>query len=104
MPCQYNGTFVMPHNYRNIGDSINWSIDPRGGLREEDGDSERPIGKNSLIAELAKRAFIKRGKSAKESQFKACELLALLPACPKTTKTVDEIVLEGMSVIELWDS
>jgi hypothetical protein len=94
----------MSNNYRDTGDAINWSIDPRGSLRQEDGDSERPIGKNSLIAELAKRAFIKRGKSAKESQFKACELLALLPACPKTTKTVDEIILDGMNVIELWDS
>jgi hypothetical protein len=90
----------MPHNYRNIGDSINWSIDPRGSLRQEDGDSERPIGKDCVSSELAKRAFV-AGCKSKDSKFRACELLALLPTCPKTTKTVDEIVLEGMSIIEL---
>jgi hypothetical protein len=94
----------MSNNYNPSRDHASWNDVASSRVHQEVGDSERPIGKNSLIAELAKRAFIKRGKSAKESQFKACELLALLPECPRTTKTVDEIVLEGMNIIELWDS
>jgi hypothetical protein len=93
----------MPNNNYPFGDRFDWRYDSRGRLRQEDGDSERPVSEDSVVAELAKRTFVKSCKS-KDGKFKACELLAMLPECPRTSKSVDEIVLEGLNIIELWNS
>lgn len=77
-----------------------WRFDPSSRLCSESIDSERKFNEDSVVTELAERAFVNSCKP-KDSKFKACELLALLPNCPKTNKSIDEIVLEGMSIIEL---
>lgn len=87
----FNG--LWGHRYR-------WVNNAAGGMRQEDVQSERPASQDSLIAESAKRAFIKSARE-KRGELRACELLAMLPDCPKTTKSIDEIVYEGMSIIEL---
>lgn len=90
----------MPNNNYTFGDRFDWRYDPSGRLRQEDEHSERTASQDSIVAELAKRTFVKSIKS-KDRKFKACELLAMLPDCPRTTKSIDEIVYEGMSIIEL---
>jgi hypothetical protein len=87
-----------PFSYRD-----DWRFDPSRNLRKEDDHSERQPNQDSVVAELAKRTFVKSCKS-KDGKFKACELLAMLPECPRTSKSVDEIVLEGLNIIELWNS
>jgi hypothetical protein len=98
-----NGPYFMRNNNYPFGERFDWRYDPSSRLRQEDGDSERAASEDSIVAELAKRTFVKSCKS-KDGKFKACELLAMLPECPRTSKSVDEIVLEGLNIIELWNS
>jgi hypothetical protein len=93
----------MRDNNHPFGERFDWRFDTSRSLRKEAADSERPSNQDSVVTELAKRTFVKSCKS-KDGKFKACELLAMLPDCPRTSKSIDEIVYEGMSIIELWDS
>jgi hypothetical protein len=93
----------MRNNNYPFGERFDWRFDSSRPLRKETPDSERPSNEDSVVAELAKRTFVKSCKS-KDGKFKACELLAMLPDCPRTSKSVDEIVLEGLNIIELWNS
>lgn len=83
-----------------FGHRFDWRYDPSGRLRQKDVESEQPASEDSVVAKLAKRAFVKSAR-AQRGELRACELLAMLPDCPKTTKSIDEIVYEGMSIIEL---
>ena len=90
----------MPNDNWPSRDRFDWRFDPSRNLRQENEHSRRQSNQDSVVTELAKRTFVKSCKS-KESKFKACELLAMLPDCPRTSKSIDEIVIEGMSIIEL---
>jgi hypothetical protein len=98
-----NGPYFMRNDNWPARDRFDWRFDPSRSLREENEHSRRQSDEDSVVAELAKRTFVKSCKS-KDGKFKACELLAMLPECPRTSKSVDEIVLEGLNIIELWNS
>jgi hypothetical protein len=82
-----------------FGHRIDWRFDPSRRLCTENIEAERTADGNSLVAECSKREA--NGKI--KPKFTAKELVAMLPICEPTKKTIDEIVLETMRIIDLMD-
>lgn len=97
----YMPSFDWIFGYRN-----RWTYDPSRRSNQKDVDpksdnneSERRAIQDSIIAEQDKRKTNGKTRPCYSSQ----ELVAMLPEAPKTNKSVDEIVHEGLAIIDLLD-
>jgi hypothetical protein len=69
-------------------------------MRKTNQQTIRRIDEDSLVSESAQREANKQAKP----KFTTRQLLAMLPEAPRTNKSVDEVVHETLSIIDLLDN
>ena len=92
--------FIMPNDNRSPGNRLNRIFDNSSARLQKDIESKRTIDQDSFLASEAKREANKRAN--RHRRYSAEELVALLPDCGKTAKSIDELIDETHSILELW--
>ena len=86
------------YNYP-FGHRPDWCFNFGGSMRKTNKQTGGGVVQDCIIAEQDKRKADGETRPKYSSQM----MVAMLPEAPKTNKSVDEIVHEGLAIIDLLD-
>jgi hypothetical protein len=95
-----DGTLFMSNYNYPFGHRHSWVHNIGGRMRKTNQQAVRRTNEDSIISEQAQREANRQAKP----KFTTQQLVAMLPSCERTAKSVDDLVQETLTIIDLLDN